>query len=259
MPSNNSQGPQFDPLPDPARRKGSVVLRHEQAKTPQADALLLDSNRGIDFTHTDPWRVLRIQSEFVEGFGTLSELGPAVSVFGSARTARGTERYEQAEQIGLLLAEAGYAVITGGGPGIMEAANKGAVAAEGTSVGLGIELPFETGLNEFVDLGINFRYFFARKTMFVKYSQGFIVLPGGFGTLDELFEALTLVQTEKVTSFPIVLLGTSYWEPLVAWLRATVVEEGAISPRDMDLIQLTDDPAEAVRLIMSHNDHHTRG
>jgi len=141
----------------------------------------------------------------------------------------------------------------------MEAANKGAVAAEGTSVGLGIELPFETGLNEFVDLGINFRYFFARKTMFVKYSQGFIVLPGGFGTLDELFEALTLVQTEKVTSFPIVLLGTSYWEPLVAWLRATVVEEGAISPRDMDLIQLTDDPAEAVRLIMSHNDHHTRG
>ncbi|MGJ9402239.1 TIGR00730 family Rossman fold protein [Arthrobacter sp. KK5.5] len=252
MSSSNSSGPAFDPLPYPARRKGSVVLRHQQAQTQQADAQLLDSPKGIDFTHTDPWRVLRIQSEFVEGFGTLSELGPAVSVFGSARTERNSERYLLAERIGSLLVEAGYAVITGGGPGTMEAANKGAIEMDGTSVGLGIELPFETGLNEFVDLGINFRYFFARKTMFVKYSQGFIVLPGGFGTLDELFEALTLVQTEKVTSFPIVLVGTEYWEPLVAWLRATVAGEGAISERDMDLIRMTDDPEEAVRLIASH-------
>ncbi|MEE1620395.1 TIGR00730 family Rossman fold protein [Zafaria sp. Z1313] len=252
MPSSDAPGRPFEQLPDPARRKGSVVLRRKQALIPQADQYLLDSNEGIDFTHTDPWRVLRIQSEFVEGFGTLSELGRAVSVFGSARTPRGSDRYTQAELIGRRLAEAGYAVITGGGPGAMEAANKGAVEAEGTSVGLGIELPFETGLNEWVDLGINFRYFFARKTMFVKYSQGFIVLPGGFGTMDELFEALTLVQTEKVTSFPIVLVGTAYWGPLIDWLRGTVAAEGAISPGDLDLIQLTDDPEEAVRIAVSH-------
>ena len=185
--------------------------------------------------HTDPWRVLRIQSEFVEGFGALAELGPAISVFGSARTARGDDpAYALAEAIGSKLVAAGFAVITGGGPGIMEAANKGASQADGVSVGLGIELPFESGLNEYVDRGLNFRYFFARKTMFVKYAQGFIVLPGGFGTFDELFEALTLVQTRKVTSFPIVLVGSAYWSGLVDWLRATVVAEGKIAQTDLD-------------------------
>ena len=161
--------------------------------------------------HADPWRVLRIQAEFVEGFGALAELGPAIAVFGSARTPPDHPTYALAERLGGALATAGFAVITGGGPGAMEAANKGASEAGGVSVGLGIELPFESGLNEWVDVGINFRYFFARKTMFVKYSQGFVVLPGGFGTLDELFEALTLVQTQKVTRFPIVLVGSDYW------------------------------------------------
>ena len=177
--------------------------------------------------HTDPWRVLRIQSEFVEGFGTLAELGPAVSVFGSARTPRDHPLYATAETAGRASwSGPGYAVITGGGPGTMEAANKGAAEAGGVSVGLGIELPFESGLNPYVNLGINFRYFFARKTMFVKYAQGFVVLPGGFGTLDELFEALTLVQTRKVTSFPVVLFDRSYWSGLVDWLRSTALDRG---------------------------------
>ena len=172
------------------------------------DQRLLDSRGPTDWVHTDPWRVLRIQAEFVEGFGALAELGPAIAVFGSARTRAGRPDV-RAGRAGRPRAgrRPGFAVITGGGPGAMEAANKGASEAGGVSVGLGIELPFESGLNQWVDVGINFRYFFARKTMFVKYSQGFIVLPGGFGTLDELFEALTLVQTGKVTSFPIVLLG----------------------------------------------------
>lgn len=236
----------FDNLPDPARRKGSVTLRRKQAKIRQADEFLFETPRDSSFVHSDPWRVLRIQSEFVEGFGTLAELGPTISVFGSARTHRGSEEYAQAEAIGRLLVESGYAVMTGGGPGAMEAANKGAVEAGGTSVGLGIELPFETGLNEWVDLGINFRYFFARKTMFLKYSQGFIVLPGGFGTLDELFEALTLVQTEKVTNFPIVLFGTEFWGPLVDWMRNILVQRATVSMADLDLFHLTDDLDDAV-------------
>ncbi len=178
-----------------------------------SDQTLLDTKGPGQFVHTDPWRVLRIQSEFVEGFGALADLGPAVSVFGSARTVPGSVNYELGVEVGRKLAEAGLAVITGGGPGSMEAANKGAVQGNGVSVGLGIELPFEQGMNQWVDLGINFRYFFARKTMFVKYAQGFIVLPGGLGTLDELFEAMVLVQTRKVTSFPIVLVGTAFWSP----------------------------------------------
>ena len=190
-----------------------------------------------------------IQSEFVEGFGALAELGPAVSVFGSARTKPDDAVYALAEKVGSALVEAGYAVITGGGPGAMEAANKGACDAGGTSVGLGIELPFEQGLNQYVDLGVNFRYFFARKTMFVKYASGFIVLPGGFGTLDELFEAVTLVQTRKVTRFPIVLMGTSYWGGLLDWLRQTAAAAGTISPVDIDLLHLTDDVDEAVRVV----------
>ncbi|MFC8502922.1 TIGR00730 family Rossman fold protein [Pedococcus sp. NPDC057267] len=226
------------------------MLRGSRVPGTTTDQRLLDSRGPTDWVHTDPWRVLRIQSEFVEGFGALAELGPAVSVFGSARTKPGTEFYELGSEVGRRLAEAGYAVITGGGPGAMEAANKGAHEAGGASVGLGIELPFEQGLNEHVNLGVNFRYFFARKTMFVKYARGFVVLPGGFGTLDELFEAVTLVQTQKVTSFPIVLMGTGYWGGLFDWLRGTVLDAGTVSPRDVDLLHLTDDVDEAVRIII---------
>jgi uncharacterized protein (TIGR00730 family) len=213
------------------------------------DQRLLDTRGPSDWVHADPWRVLRIQSEFVEGFGLLAEVGPAISVFGSARTERDDPMYELAEGVSQRLVEAGYAVITGGGPGIMEAANKGACDSGGVSVGLGIELPFEQGINEWVDIGIQFRYFFARKTMFVKYSQGFVVFPGGFGTLDELFEALTLVQTGKVTAFPIVLVGTSYWQGLLTWLRDTVAEQKMISQPDLDLIVLTDDPDEVIATV----------
>jgi uncharacterized protein (TIGR00730 family) len=209
--------------------------------------------------HTDPWRVLRIQSEFVDGFGALAELGPAVALFGSARTRPDDPFWALAEQVGRLLAEAGFAVVTGGGPGAMEAANKGAAEAGGVSVGLGIELPFETGLNPYVELGINFRYFFVRKTMFVKYSQGFVVLPGGFGTLDELFEALVLVQTGKVTSFPIVLVGVDYWGGLVDWLRGTALAAGRINETDLSLLTLTDDPSEVARIMSDAAQGHPRG
>jgi uncharacterized protein (TIGR00730 family) len=219
-----------------------------------ADQRLLDRGAKLD-THTDYWRVLRIQAEFVEGFGALAELGPAIGVFGSARTPSDHPSYAVAEQIGRRLAESGFAVITGGGPGAMEAANKGAREAGGESVGLGIELPFEAGLNSWVGTGINFRYFFARKTMFVKYAQGFIVLPGGLGTFDELFEAMTLVQTQKVTSFPIVLIGTAYWRGLVDWLRDTVLAEGKISANDIDMLTLTDDVEEAVGLMVKARDN----
>jgi uncharacterized protein (TIGR00730 family) len=228
---------------------GPVTLRHGQVPPTTTDQRLLDERGPTDWVHTDPWRVLRIQSEFVEGFGALAELGPAVSVFGSARTTPDDAVYAMAEKVGAALVHAGYAVITGGGPGAMEAANKGARDAGGTSVGLGIELPFEQGLNRYVDLGVNFRYFFARKTMFVKYASGFIVLPGGFGTLDELFEAVTLVQTRKVTRFPIVLIGTSYWGGLLDWLRQTAAEAGTISAADIDLLHLTDDVEEAVQIV----------
>ncbi|MCY7372953.1 MAG: TIGR00730 family Rossman fold protein, partial [Spirochaetaceae bacterium] len=233
----------------PEKHKGPVTLRRGQVESTTTDQRLLDSHGPSDWVHSDPWRVLRIQSEFVEGFGALAELGRAVSVFGSARVARDDPEYALAVQVGRLLAEAGYAVITGGGPGVMEAVNKGACEAKGVSVGLGIELPFEQGMNQWVDIGVNFRYFFARKTMFVKYAQGFIVLPGGFGTFDELFEALCLVQTRKVTSFPVVLMGHSYWDGLVDWLRSTVLKEGKIAQRDLDLFTVTDDPHEAVRIV----------
>ncbi|MDN5725848.1 MAG: TIGR00730 family Rossman fold protein [Propionibacteriales bacterium] len=218
------------------------------------DQRLLDSRGEGAWVHTDPWRVMRIQSEFVEGFGTLAELGPAVSVFGSARTKQDSPYAVAAEQLARDLVAQGFAVITGGGPGIMEAANRGAAAADGVSVGLGIELPYETGLNEHVTLGINFRYFFARKTMFVKYSQGFVVMPGGFGTFDELFEAITLAQTQKVTSFPIVLYGRSYWQGLLDWLTGTVLAEGYISPADLDSLILTDDLDEAVAAMVAGRD-----
>ena len=235
------------------KHKGPVLLRRGQVQATTTDQRLLDTHDSGDWVHTDPWRVLRIQAEFVEGFGALAAIGPAVSIFGSARTEPSDPHYALAEQVAARLADAGYAVITGGGPGIMEAGNKGACQAGGVSVGLGIELPFEQGLNEWVDLGINFRYFFARKTMFVKYSQGFVVLPGGFGTLDELFEALTLVQTSKVTGFPVVLMGREYWSGLLAWLWSTMATTGRISMRDLDLVHVTDDPREAVDIIVSAN------
>ncbi|HEX7589599.1 MAG TPA: TIGR00730 family Rossman fold protein, partial [Demequinaceae bacterium] len=208
---------------------------------------------GNEWLDQDPWRVLRIQSEFVEGFGALSHLGRAVCVFGSARSKAGTPEYAMAETMGRLLAEAGFAAITGGGPGTMEAVNKGASLAGGVSVGLGIELPHEQALNDYVNLGINFRYFFVRKTMFLKYAQGFIVLPGGFGTLDELFESMTLVQTDTVRDFPIVLVGSAYWAPLLAWLRDTVAKDGKIAADDLDLVTITDDPVEAVVLATSYH------
>ena len=235
----------------PEKHRGRTVLRRGQVDTSTTDQRLLDSRGPSDWVHTDPWRVLRIQSEFVEGFGSLAELGPAISVFGSARTPVDSPDYAVAEELGRKLTAAGFAVITGGGPGVMEAANKGASESGGVSVGLGIELPFETGLNPYVDRGLNFRYFFARKTMFVKYAQGFVVLPGGFGTFDELFEALTLVQTEKVTSFPIVLVGREFWEPLLEWVRRSLVDHGTISESEVALLHLTDDPHEAVDIIVS--------
>ncbi|GAA2240565.1 TIGR00730 family Rossman fold protein [Streptomyces amakusaensis] len=231
------------------RRQGPVLRRREQVQPGTTDQRLLDTEGDSEWVHTDPWRVMRIQSEFVEGFGALAELPSAISVFGSARTPVGTPEYEAGIRIGKALVDAGFAVITGGGPGAMEAANRGAREAKGISVGLGIELPFEQGINQHVDIGVNFRYFFVRKTMFVKYASGFVVLPGGLGTLDELFEALTLVQTGKVTRFPIVLFGTEYWSGLVDWLRNTVVAQGKASERDLLLFHVTDDVDEAVSLV----------
>lgn len=233
------------------RHRGPVMLRRDRkAEVTTADRRLLDQRGPTDWVHTDPWRVLRIQSEFVEGFGALAEVPRAVTVFGSARTDESHPEYELARELGAALAQAGYAVITGGGPGIMEGANRGACESGGYSIGLGIELPFEQRLNDWVDLGINFRYFFARKTMFVKYSQAFICMPGGFGTLDELFEALTLVQTRKITSFPIILMGTEFWSGLVDWLRDTVERTGKTSPGDLGLIHVTDSVDEAVRIVV---------
>jgi uncharacterized protein (TIGR00730 family) len=238
----------------PVHRRGPVRLKGGQMPESTTDQRLLDSRGDADWVHTDPWRVLRIQAEFVEGFGALAELGPAVSVFGSARTKPDDPMYAAASDIAAKLCAAGYAVITGGGPGAMEAANRGASECGGVSVGLGIELPHEQGMNDWVDLGVNFRYFFVRKTMFVKYAQGFIVLPGGFGTMDELFEALTLAQTGKVTSFPIVLFGTAYWGGLVDWLRVTMLADGKVGVADIDMLHVTDDIDEAVSYFIAKDD-----
>ena len=237
----------------PEYHRGPVTLRGAEVPPSTTDQRLLDSTGPTDWLHTDPWRVLRIQSEFVEGFGALAGLGPAVSVFGSARTPADGPAYALAVEVGKRLVAAGYAVITGGGPGIMSAANRGAAEGEGRSVGLGIELPFEQGLNEWVDLGVNFRYFFARKTMFVKYASGFVVFPGGFGTLDETFEALTLVQTGKVTSFPVILVGRDYWGGLVDWLRSAAVAGGTVSESDLGLFDVVDTPDEIIELLARAN------
>ena len=232
-----------------------MTLRDKQIPATTTDQRLLDKRGPSDWVHTDPWRVMRIQAEFVEGFGLLAELGLAVSVFGSARTLAGSREYELAEEIAAALVQAGYAVITGGGPGVMEAANKGAAEAGGVSVGLGIELPNETGLNDYANVGIEFRYFFVRKTCFIKYSQAFVVLPGGFGTMDELFEAVTLVATGKITKFPIVLVGSQYWSGLLEWLKQTMLSRENIGARELALLRVADNPEEVIEIIKeAHTD-----
>lgn len=231
--------------------RGPMLLRTDGEQTSTYDQRLLESGSDHAWKHADPWRVLRIQGEFVAGFDALSELPKAVTVYGSARTKEEAPEYAQGVELGAKLVGEDYAVVTGGGPGIMEAANRGAYEAGGLSVGLGIELPFEQGLNKYVDLGINFRYFFARKTMFLKYSQAFVCLPGGMGTMDELFEMLCMVQTGKVTNYPIVLIGTEYWSGLVEWMGNTLVADGYINPQDMDLFLLTDSVDEAVEHIVA--------
>jgi uncharacterized protein (TIGR00730 family) len=239
-----------------AHRSGAVVMRGAE-KRPTEDQQLLQQEAADDsFLKTDTWRALRIMGEFVEGFDALAGIGPAVSVFGSARIGRGDPSYRTARTLARKLAKRGYAIITGGGPGIMEAANRGARDAGGVSVGCNIELPFEQGLNEFVTLGMEFRYFFVRKTMFVKYAEAFCIFPGGFGTLDELFEALTLIQTGKVQHFPVVLFGKSYWRGLLDWLKKTPLVEKKIGREDLGLFTITDDVDEAVSVILAHHEMH---
>ena len=236
-------------------RSGAVVMRGAE-KRPTEDQQLLQEAADASFVKTDTWRALRIMGEFVEGFDALAGIGPAVSVFGSARIGPGDPSYRMARMLTRKLAKHGYAIITGGGPGIMEAANRGALEGGGVSVGCNIELPFEQGLNEYVTLGMEFRYFFVRKTMFVKYAEAFCIFPGGFGTLDELFEALTLIQTGKVQHFPVVLFGTAYWNGLIKWMRATPMAQGKISPADLTIFTVTDDVDEAVDVILAHHQMH---
>lgn len=233
--------------------RGPMLLRTEGEQASTFDQRLLESGADHEWQHADPWRVLRIQGEFVAGFDALSKLPKAVTVFGSARTTPEDASYQLGVEVGRKLAEHSYAVITGGGPGIMEAANRGAHEAGGLSVGLGIELPHEQGLNEYVDLGLNFRYFFARKTMFLKYSQAFICLPGGTGTMDEFFEVMCMVQTGKVTNYPIVLMGTEYWSGLLEWMDNTLAASGYINEGDRELFLLTDDPDEALSHIIQRH------
>ena len=237
-------------------RRGRVSMRPETAarldrgrRTEDEKLLTGPAAERPAFLDSDTWRTLRILSEFVEGFEALAGVGPAVAVFGSARTATDSPQYELARRIGGELAKAGFAVITGGGPGTMEAANRGAHEAGGLSIGCNIELPHEQHLNPYVDLSVEFHYFFARKTMFVKYSDAFVILPGGFGTLDELFESLTLIQTGKIRHFPVVLVGAAYWDGLLTWIRDVQLPAGAVSQADLDLLRVTDDPAEAVAII----------
>jgi hypothetical protein len=235
-------------MDDRVKRRGRITTSGPGGERVRDADLALLRGPEPDFVSTDPWRALRILGEFVEGFDTLARVGPAVSVFGSARTAPDDPDYAAAVEIGRLLALEGQAVITGGGPGLMEAANKGAADAGGLSVGLTIELPHEQARNPYVNLGVDFRYFFVRKTMFVKYSEAFVVMPGGFGTLDELFEALVLIQTGKVRDFPLVLYRSAHWEGLLSWMRSTTLAEGWIDASDLDRIHVADTPAEVVRL-----------
>jgi uncharacterized protein (TIGR00730 family) len=214
------------------------------------EKLLQSGSSRDDFTRTDPWRVMRIMGEFIEGFDNLAHVNKGVTIFGSARTHPDDPQYQAAQEVARLLAEAGFAIITGAGPGIMEAANKGAKQGGGTSIGCNIELPFEQGANPYLDTLINFRYFFVRKTMFIKYSNAFIIFPGGYGTLDEAFEALTLIQTGKIYQFPVVMFGRHYWAGLIRWIQSRVLGEAKISPGDLDLILLTDDPQEAAHAVI---------
>lgn len=227
------------------KRKG----RGKQIPGTTQDEQLLESPRPDEFTHTDPWRVFRIMGEFVEGFDELATLSRGIAIFGSARTKPDDPDYQAAQETGALLAAKGFAVITGGGPGIMEAANRGAFEAGGLSIGCNIELPFEQKANAYQTLSLTFKYFFVRKMMFVKYSLAFVIFPGGFGTLDELFEALTLIQTKKIRNFPIVLFGKNYWSGMMDWIRAVVLPGGKISEHDLDIFHITDSPAEVVEIV----------
>jgi uncharacterized protein (TIGR00730 family) len=240
------------PAPPPEQPPVAVAEFNQPGQETEDERLLSRERTWLHRAEetTDSWRVFRIMGEFVEGFDTLARIGPAVSIFGSARTDPDDMYYQAAEETARLLCDAGFAVITGGGPGIMEAANKGAVDAGGRSVGCNIELPFEQGMNAYVRIAVNFRYFFVRKTMFVKYAEGFIIFPGGFGTMDELFEALTLIQTGKVRNFPVVLFGTEYWQGMLDWLHRTMLPDGKIHPEDLKLMVATDSPAEAVQVIV---------
>jgi len=202
-----------------------------------------------DFTREDTWRIFRIMSEFVDGFEVLSKVGKAVSIFGSARSKSDTQSYKLAEEVAYHIAKAGYAIITGSGPGLMEAANKGARRAGGKSIGLNIHLPCEQKPNKYVDTVLGFRYFFVRKVMFVKYAKAFVILPGGYGTLDEFFEAITLIQTERISKFPVILFNSQYWKPLLEWLKSTVYSRGNINQEDLDLFILVDEPKEAAKAI----------
>jgi uncharacterized protein (TIGR00730 family) len=240
------------------RRSGRLVMGTELARKMPAEATMTEDRKLLErperrerpaFLETDTWRTLRIMSEFVEGFDALADIGPAITVFGSARVSEGDPAYTMAREIGRLLAQDGYAVITGGGPGVMEAANRGCQEGGGLSVGCNIELPHEQSINAYVDLGVEFRYFFARKTMFVKYADAFVILPGGYGTMDELFEALTLIQTGKIRHFPVVLVGTAFFAGFVEWIKAKLLGEGMISEGDLDLIQVTDDPKQVVDIV----------
>ena len=247
----------MDEMTPGLRRAGRMWVTPKAERMMEGDTRATEDEKllerpKVDFLETDPWRSLRILAEFVEGFDAMAKVGPAITVFGSARTRPDDPVYELARTIGRRLAETGYAVITGGGPGTMEAANRGCREGGGLSVGCNIELPHEQGMNPYVDLGVEFRYFFARKVMFVKYADGFVILPGGLGTLDELFESLTLIQTGKVRHFPVVLVGSSYWSGLLAWMRDTMLKQGTIAETDLNLFHVTDDPDEVIDLIRTH-------
>jgi len=237
------------------RRSGRLLISRDIGRKTGADPTMTEDRKLLErterpaFLSSDPWRALRILAEFVDGFDALAEIGKAITVFGSARVSEGDPAYATAREIGRLLAEDGYAVITGGGPGVMEAANRGCQEGGGLSVGCNIELPHEQDINPYVDLGVEFRYFFARKTMFVKYADGFVILPGGYGTLDEMMEALTLIQTGKIRHFPVVLVGSAFYAGFLEWIKAKLLGEGMISPDDLDLIQVTDDPKEVIDIV----------
>src|ERR687888_1123222 len=232
-----------NPTLDRAARRGNATEDERLLQGPNGHA-------GLDFTHTDPWRVLRIMGEFVAGFDNLAHITRAVSFFGSARVGPDDPMYQAARETARLMAEAGYAVITGGGPGIMEAANRGAREGNGLSIGFNIELPHEQHENPYLDIELTFRHFYARKTMFVKAAEGFVVFPGGFGTADELFESLTLIQTGKVMHFPVVLFGHDYWTPLLDWIRDKALPLGMVAPGDLELLEVTDDPDRAAQIVI---------